>query len=100
MSTNEREDLEGMLDRLEQSSEADEPAWAEAAPSYESPTLVTIDSKRRPASKPVCESCPHSMWFASETQLKCYCRMMHAVTWTSEQPVAILSCDGIVLSTE
>jgi hypothetical protein len=100
MSTNEDEDLEGMLDRLEQSSDADEPAWAEAARSCESPTLVTIDSKRRPASKPVCESCPHSMWFASETQLKCYCRMMHAVTWTSEQPVAILSCDGIVLPTE
>jgi hypothetical protein len=100
MSTNEREDLEGMLDRLERSSEADEPAWAEAALLYESPTLVTIDSKRRPAPKPVCESCPHSMWFASETELKCYCRLMHAVTWTSDQPVAILSCDGIVLSTE
>ena len=42
----------------------------------------------------VCASCPNSMWFGSVKNQKCFCRIMHAVTWSAEEPNAITHCDG------
>ena len=61
---------------------------------FESPTLATLDPGRRPHPETVCAVCPSSMWFASRDQLQCHCRIMHAVTWTSEDPQPITACDG------
>ncbi|CAG0908859.1 unnamed protein product, partial [Cyprideis torosa] len=42
-----------------------------------SPTLEALESHRRPAQKTACEQCPHSVWFSSPTEVKCYCRVMY-----------------------
>jgi hypothetical protein len=42
-----------------------------------------------------------SLWFASADHLRCFCRLMHVVTWNSEEPSSpIAACDGILLSGE
>ncbi len=101
MTDQDPNDLHRMLDEIERPSQpvADTPA-PRPGPEYQSPTVATLDAKRLPNPTPVCEACPHSMWFASATHLKCYCRAMHAVTWNSEEPTPILSRDGILLSSE
>jgi hypothetical protein len=62
-----------------------------------SPTLDALDASRRPKAATVCETCPNSVWFASPTELKCYCRVMFLVTWSSTAPHEITHCDGAFL---
>lgn len=65
-----------------------------------SPTLDALDASRRPTAGTVCEHCPNSVWFASPTELKCYCRVMFLVTWSSQAPNQITHCDGTFLGQE
>ena len=66
-------------------------------PSTGSPTLDALDESRRPKASTVCERCPNSVWFASPAEVKCYCRVMFLVTWSSKEPNQITNCDGIFL---
>lgn len=68
--------------------------------SEQSPTLSALDESRRPKVATVCERCPNSVWFASPEEVKCYCRVMFLVTWTSREPNVITHCDGQVLGQE
>lgn len=61
-----------------------------------SPVLVQIRPGRRPSPMPVCGACPKSVWWATAKKLECYCRLMHARTWTSEDPEPIETCDGFL----
>ncbi len=65
-----------------------------------SPTLDALDESRRPKASTVCEHCPNSVWFASPRELKCYCRVMFLVTWSSREPNQITHCDGEFLGQE
>jgi hypothetical protein len=65
-----------------------------------SPTLAELDESRRPKAKTVCEDCPNSVWFASPAEVKCYCRVMFLITWSSKEPNQITGCDGIFLGQE
>ncbi|WP_175888214.1 hypothetical protein [Burkholderia contaminans] len=53
---------------------------------------------KTPADEIACARCPKAMWHASNSHLKCYCRVMFMVTWTTEQtpPGDIILCDGAV----
>ena len=98
--------LEKMLGSL------DGPAAAGAAPSsptlplplqpgpepYESPVLVSLDSTRLPQPLPTCGICPKALWSSRSDSLQCFCRVMHLVTWSSEQPELkpIQLCDGVL----
>ena len=62
--------------------------------SLPSQTLASLDETRHPKAKTVCEHCPNSVWFASPVELKCYCRVMYLVTWSSQEPSQITHCDG------
>ena len=62
-----------------------------------SPTLAALDESRRPKARTVCEACPNSVWFTSPAQVKCYCRVMFLVTWSSQEPNQLTACDGIFL---
>jgi hypothetical protein len=98
-ANDEHENLDTVLDRLERpDDQAHElPHRAE----YESPTVASLEPGRRPKLLPICASCPHSLWFASAEHLRCFCRLMHVVTWNSEEPSSpIAACDGILLSGE
>ena len=65
-----------------------------------SPTLDALDESRRPKARTVCEHCPNSVWFASPAEVKCYCRVMFLVTWSSKEPNQITHCDGEFLGQE
>ncbi|MCL6509828.1 MAG: hypothetical protein K6U78_03990 [Anaerolineae bacterium] len=67
-------------------------------PPYISPTLASINAKARPERSTVCEVCPASVWFASEGGLKAFCRVMHLITWSNEDPNALTHCDGQVMA--
>ena len=69
-------------------------------PSTGSPTLDALEESRRPKAKTVCEHCPNSVWFASPAEVKCYCRVMFLVTWSSKEPNQITHCDGEFLGQE
>lgn len=71
-----------------------------AAATAASPTLDALDASRRPQAATVCERCPNSVWFASPMELKCYCRVMFLVTWSSAAPNQITHCDGALLGAE
>jgi hypothetical protein len=94
---NDIENLLSQLARSPQQSEEHAVAAGTARQLEESPTLSALGEKRRPDPMPVCGACPHSMWFASAQELKCYCRKMHVVTWNNDEPIAITACDGILL---
>jgi 3-mercaptopyruvate sulfurtransferase SseA len=65
-----------------------------------SPTLGQLDATRRPKANTVCERCPNSVWFASPTEVKCYCRVMFLLTWSSREPQQLTNCDGMFLGQE
>ena len=64
---------------------------------YLSPTLQALEPHQRPVHRTVCEQCPNSMWFSSLQEAKCYCRLMHAVTWSTREPIQLTHCDGMML---
>ena len=76
------------------------PAWTPPAMPCGSPTLDALDASRRPQARTVCETCPNSVWFASPAEVKCYCRVMFLVTWSSKAPQQITHCDGTFLGSD
>lgn len=84
-------------------AEPHQAATADLSPAADSPvsqTLAALEETRRPKASTVCERCPHSVWFASPAEVKCYCRVMFLVTWSSKEPNQITNCDGIYLGQE
>ena len=69
-------------------------------PRTESPTLGALEVARRPSQETVCENCPNSVWFASTTEVKCYCRVMYITTWSSKEPNILTACDGMFVGQE
>jgi hypothetical protein len=61
------------------------------------PTLTALDPSRLPKNSTVCETCPLSLWFASERELRCYCRLMFTITWDNADPRPLSHCDGPTL---
>lgn len=62
-----------------------------------SQTLADLEENRLPRVRTVCENCPNSVWFASTVEVKCYCRVMYLVTWSTKEPNQLVSCDGLWL---
>ena len=58
------------------------------------PTLEALGEVRHPKPSTVCETCPMSLWLATEWDLKCYCRLMHTLSWDSTEPRPLTHCDG------
>jgi hypothetical protein len=69
-------------------------------PPYESPTLRKLPENQRPNPSTVCERCPASVWFSSTVAVKCFCRVMHLITWSPQEPNAMTECDGEVMARE
>ncbi len=62
-------------------------------PLYISAIIKSMDVEHRPDPSPACETCPMSMWFNTDTLLKCFCGKMHSIVWEPGS-VPILKCDG------
>ncbi len=98
------------LDSLEAAFDAEEPAEEATLlpaapltigpPSAASPTLAALEASRHPQQKTACETCPNSVWFSSPEEVKCYCRVMYLVAWSSQAPNQITHCDGLYLGRE
>lgn len=67
-------------------------------PPYVSPTLQKLDARLRPNPSTVCEGCPASVWFSGKDGVKAFCRVMHLIVWSSEEPNAMTACDGEVMA--
>ena len=63
----------------------------------EGPALAGLERSRRPQPGTVCEQCPNSVWFVSPMEVRCYCRVMYVVTWSSKEPQQLTACDGVLL---
>ncbi len=87
------------LQELSHPAEIEFSETGEIAP-YISPTLASISREDlRPNPSIVCEVCPGSVWYGSEQKgLKCYCRVMHVISWSQEEPNDIAFCDGEVMA--
>jgi hypothetical protein len=80
--------------------EQEEPDYEEVDQGPASPVLAELEPTRRPSEKTVCEDCPNSVWFASKTEVKCYCRVMFVHVWTNKEPNVLIACDGIFVGQE
>lgn len=63
-------------------------------PGIGSPALQQIERSRRPDPSTICETCPASLWFVSPDRVRCYCRIMHLVVWSTDEPNVLTNCDG------
>lgn len=99
----EPDDLSALLNDLDRDPLPTETAMDQTAPSPSgesgppSRTLEQLEESRRPKPSTICETCPNSVWFASPVEVRCYCRVMFLVTWSSKEPNVLLLCDGIYL---
>ncbi|TXH92647.1 MAG: hypothetical protein E6Q71_00700 [Pseudomonas sp.] len=75
------------------------PEQVESSPdeSPVSPTLAALETSRRPSPEVACGTCPNSVWFASPNEVKCYCRVMFLVTWSTSEQNLITHCDGLTM---
>ena len=85
------EELQAAIKLLEETVED------EATSQERSPTLTALDKARQPKIKTACETCPNSIWFSSPEEVKCYCRIMHMISWSGKDSNLITMCDGTVL---
>lgn len=60
----------------------------------QSPTLSALEKARQPKITTACETCPNAMWFSSPEEVKCYCRVMHMISWSGKDSNLITMCDG------
>lgn len=60
----------------------------------QSPTLSALDKARQPKITTACETCPNAIWFSSPEEVKCYCRIMHMISWSGKDSNLITMCDG------
>lgn len=82
-----------MSDQITDDLMQPEPEQDSSQPLYISPTLQNLSVKQRPQPSPACETCPASVWFNTNEQLKCFCSRMHLIVW-DDQVTPIMACDG------
>ena len=80
------EELQEAMRLLEQPQETEEV--------MQSPTLSALDRARQPKITTACENCPNAIWFSSPEEVKCYCRIMHMISWSGKDSNLITMCDG------
>ena len=60
------------------------------------PTIQSLPESRRPGTT-ACMHCPNALWYALPKGVRCFCRVMHAESFTSERPgERVEMCDGLV----
>ena len=80
-----------------QTPEVSAPSFSEDGEIGLSPALASVPVERRPKQATACERCSSAMWMIKPEDVSCYCRWMHTITWTTNDPQTILACDGVLL---
>ncbi|CAH0299117.1 hypothetical protein SRABI13_04325 [Erwinia aphidicola] len=69
-----------------------------------SEVLLKLEEDGMPGLPIACKVCPAAMWQLTgkpeSPQARCFCRVMHAFTWSSQQQEEILDCDLIYMTEE
>ncbi|SEL88395.1 hypothetical protein SAMN04487787_12826 [Kosakonia sacchari] len=69
-----------------------------------SEVLLKIETEDLPGLPVACKVCPAAMWQLTGTpeapQARCFCRVMHVLTWSSQHKEEILDCDLIYQAEE
>ncbi len=89
MTTPETDNESNLIPVSDQSSEI-----ADFDDIYESPVISRLPMNQRPKPSTVCERCPAAVWFALPKEVRCYCRVIHAVIYSNEEKNALTACDG------
>ncbi|MEI7607449.1 MAG: conjugal transfer protein TraH [Rhodospirillaceae bacterium] len=64
-------------------------------PPHKSPVLERLAIPRRPPPDCRCAACPHSLWLTTSNEVKAFCRLMHLISWTSQERMkTVTDCDG------
>lgn len=63
-------------------------------PAEASETLAGLEGSRRKSIETVCTGCPNALWFVSDKEVQCYCRVMFLVVWSSKEKHHFTACDG------
>ena len=58
------------------------------------PIIAALPDSQQPQPSLICQTCPHSVWLRTKTEVKSYCKIMHLVTWQSGQTDPIEACSG------
>ena len=95
----EEQQLAQAMALLEQTPETEEviEELEDSIASNTSQTLQELEKDRQPKMKIACQACPNSMWFSSPEEVKCYCRIMHTISWGGNDSSLITKCDGLFL---
>lgn len=66
--------------------------------SYKSLVINQLTEEKLPKKETLCEYCPNSLWFMTQSELKCFCTSMHSISCSKESgDNPIISCDRQVL---
>ena len=94
----DEEKIETALTQLSSSEEDSALEWQQEEDL--SPTLQNLPRHLQPKERTACDTCPNAMWFATPVEVKCYCRIMYLVTWSTKEPTQLTDCDGKFISRE
>ena len=62
--------------------------------SYISPTLNQLPARDLPPKELPCAHCFNAIWMRTPEMLECYCRLTMQASWNSQEPSALIQCDG------
>ena len=57
------------------------------------PVVQALLPAQRPST--VCTGCPDSLWLKSTVDLRCYCKPMHLIVWSTGEPNQLTDCDQL-----
>ena len=69
------------------------------SPIYQSPTLTLLQVKLPQST--ICQECPKAMWIKNQRNIKCFCQVMHSITYQDDQiqPTMIIeNCDQQIIA--
>ena len=67
---------------------------------YESLTLQQLPPELHPAEPTACQTCNAALWHATAKELRCFCRAMRVLVWTTKEPETLTLCDGLAFEAE
>ena len=96
------EEVEKMLKQVEAkeppTQTTQESSNGSSGQTHSSKTLASLEATRRPKKPTTCEHCHAAIWFSSPEELKCWCRLMSGIVWTTKEPTELTSCDGVEIA--
>ena len=57
------------------------------------PVVLALSPAQRPST--ACGRCPESLWLKSAVDLRCYCKPMHLIVWSTAEKNEITDCDQL-----